>query len=260
MRTTFVKKEEEEPLILSTKEGNRHRLSKIIKKFGPQRFSELEKKSGKSPRGLNNMLKDMLNDKKIHKVIHNGHQAYDLTEVGNTSLTNLDYILRGKRNMIVDGGALYTNYSTVEPSIMFCHLPWGIDDELVLDKNISDEINPITKDTAIAVQKFLFKKLLSDVKKKKIKLDKKRNGSITFELSVDYKELVKSLEMNSLKIYENITKEELDLYEKTDNMTSKKWEYDLLKEVRAEKITKEQFRRKLKRLQKQHAEIENKKN
>ena len=106
-----IKEEEKEPLILSTKEANRYRILKIIKKEGPQRFKELEEKSKRSPRGLNNMLKDLLKEDKIGKVIHKGHQAYGLTETGDVAFKNLDMILSGKRNMIVDGGTYYDGYS-----------------------------------------------------------------------------------------------------------------------------------------------------
>ncbi len=259
-KAKFERQEEEkEPLILSMKDANRHRILKIIKKEGPQRFKELQEKSKRSPRGLNNMLKDLLDAKKIEKVMHNEHQAYGLTETGSASVRNLDLILSVRRDMIVDGGTYFDGYSYQWGSVLFCDLPWGIDDDLILDKNISEEMNPITKETAIAVQEFLFKRILSDVKKKKITLDKTKNGNIIWEFSIEYKELVKSLEKNSLKFYQNMTKEEFELYGKIEDMTLEKWENDLLKEVRAEKITKEQFRRKLKRLQKQHAKKEQEK-
>jgi len=257
MKVKFEKKESRVPEAYTTKEYNRYLILKIIKTEGPQRFKDLEEKTGKSPRGLNNMLKDLKEAKRIEKVIHNGHQAYGLTETGDDAFRNLDLILSGRREMIIDGGTYYDGYSNQWGSVLFCDLPWGIDDDLILDKNISEEMNPITKETAIAVQEFLFKKLLSDVKKKKITLDKTKNGSILWEFSIEYKELAKSLEKNSLKFHQNITEEELDLYEKMNDANLQKWEYDLLKEVRSEKITKEQFKRKLKRLQKQHAKKEN---
>lgn len=259
MKTKFEKKENTIPEAYTTKAYNRHNIMKIIKDKGPQRFKELETESKRSPRGLNNMLKDLLDAKKIEKVIHHGYQAYALTETGSESFRNLDLVLSGRREMIIDGGTYYDGYSNQWGSVLSCDLPWGIDDDLILDKNISEEMNPITKETAIAVQEFLFKKLLSDVKNKKIKLDKTKNGSIIWEFSIEYKELAKSLERNSLRFYQNITEEELDLYQKMEDRSLQKWESDLLKEVRAEKITKEQFRRKLKRLTKQHAKKENEK-
>ena len=261
MPARFEKKEEREREheAYTTKDYNRYQILKIIKKEGPQRFKELQEKTGRSPRGLNNMLKDLQETKRIEKVIHRGHQAYGLTETGSDAFRNLDLILSSRRNMILDGGTYYDGYSNQWGSVLFCELPWGIDDDLILDKNISEEMNPITKETAIAVQEFLFKKLLSDVKNKKITLDKTKNGNIVWEFSIEYKELVKSLEKNSLKFYKNITKEELDLYAKIEDASLEKWEYDLLKDVRAKKITKEQFRRKLKRLQKQHAKKEQEK-
>lgn len=257
MKVKFEKKEQRESEAYTTKDYNRYLILKILKKDGPQRFKELEDKTKRSPRGLNNMLKDLQETKKIEKVIHNGYQAYGLTETGNESFRNLDLVLNIRREMIISG-TFYEGYSNLQSSVMFCDLPWGIDDDLILSKNISEEMNPITKETVIAVQEFLFKKLLSDVKSKKIKIDGTKDGGISLEFSIGYKELVKSLEMNSLRFYKNITEEELDLYQKIEDMSLEKWESDLLKEVRAEKITKEQFRRKLRRLQKLHAKEEKK--
>ena len=258
MKVKFEKKEQEIPEAFTTKGYNRFQILKILKKEGPQRFKELEEKTGRSPRGLNNMLKDLLEAKRIEKVIHKGYQAYGLTETGTETFRNLDLVLSSRRDMMI-GGTYYNSYSNMWGSVLFCDLPWGIDDDLILSKNIPEEANPITQETVIAMQEFLFKKLLSDVKNKKIKLDKTKKGSIILEFSIGYGELVESLEKNSLKIYKNITEEELDLYQKIEDMSLQKWEQDLLKEVRSEKITKEQFRRKLKRLQKQHAKKEQEK-
>ncbi|MDH5463950.1 MAG: hypothetical protein OEW49_06540 [Nitrosopumilus sp.] len=251
----FERQEEKEPVILSAKEYNRYHILKIITKHGPQRFKDLEEKTQRSPRGLNNMLKDLLEEKRIQKIIHKDHQAYALTDAGTNAFKHLDLMLRYRRNLII-GGSYFEGYSNLWEFVISCNLPWGIETELILDKNISEELNPITIDTADKVQKFLFNRILSDVKDKKIKLDHAKNGTILLEFSITYKELVKSIEGNSLKISENITQEELDLYQKIDDMSLQKWESDLLKEVREEKITKEQFKRKLKRLQKQHEKNE----
>ena len=256
MKVKFEKKRketEQQSEAYTTKDYNRFQILKIIKKEGPQRFKELEQKTGRSPRGLNNMLKDLQEAKRIEKVIHDGHQAYGLTKTGDDAFKNLDLVLSGRREMIIDGGTYYESYSNQWGSVLFCDLPWGIDDDLILDKNVTEEMNPITKETAIEVQEFLFKKMLSDAKKKKITLDKTKNGNIIWEFSIDYKELVKSLEGNSLRLYQNITEEELDLYQKMEYSTIRDWEYALLREVREKKITKEQFKRKLKKMQKTHA-------
>ena len=53
MKVKFEKKEEEkEPLILSMKDANRHRILKIIKKEGPQRFKDLQEKSNNALAGM----------------------------------------------------------------------------------------------------------------------------------------------------------------------------------------------------------------
>ncbi len=247
-----VDKSKDQLTVFSVKDYNRHNIIQILKKYGPQRFKDLEEKTKHSPRGLNNMLKDLLKDKKIQKIFHKEHQAYSLTDTGNKLFKDLNFLFESRKKMMIDGGQYHENYSNQWGSTLFRDLPWGIIDGLVLDKNISSKINPITQETTRQIQEFLFKKLFLDVKNKKITLDDTKNGTIILDFTIDYKELVKSLKSNSLKKYNNTIKEELELYQKAEYDTIQKWEYDLLKESREERITKEQFKRKLKKLQKQH--------
>jgi len=255
-KMSTVDKSKEQLTVFSVKDYNRHNIIQILKKYGPQRFKDLKEKTKHSPRGLNNMLKDLLRDKKIQKTFHKEHPAYSLTDTGNELSKDLDFLFEYRKKFIIDGGQYHENYSNQWGSMLFCDLPWGIVDGLVLDKNISSEINPITQETTRQIQEVLFRKLLSDVKDKKITLDDTKNGTIVLDFTIDYKELVKSLKSDSLRKYNNTIHEEFELYQKIEYETIQKWEYDLLKESREEKITKEQFRRKLKKLQKQHLKKE----
>ena len=244
---TFSKKDSlDEPLILSRKEHNRFKILKILNKQGPKRFKELEKLTGKSPRGLNLMLKDLLDEKRIHKMIHDGHQAYALTKKGIEKFKVLEMIYRGRTEMLEEGGQYHEDYSREYLSVLSTYYPWGIQDDLILEKTMIDA-NPITRHTAIAMNEFLFEKISDDVKNKKIKLDKTKQGRVILEFSIDYPELIKSIERNSLKRYKKATKEELDICQNMDNGTAYEKERKLLDQFREGKITYTQFKRQLKK-------------
>ena len=244
---TFSKgKTMDDPLILSRKEHNRFRIQKILNKYGPKRFKELEQLTGKSPRGLNIMLKDLLAEKKIEKIIHEGHQAYAMTKKGIEKFKTLEMIYRGRTEMLEEGGQYHDDYSKEYLSVLSTYYPWGIEDDLILDKTMID-VNPITRDTAIAMNEFLFERIADDVKNKKIKLDKTKRGSVIFEFSIDYSELIKSIEQDSLKKYRKVTKEELDICENMDNGVAYDVERKLLRQFREGKITYQQFKRQLKK-------------
>lgn len=235
----------DEPLILSRKEFNRFKILKILNKHGPKRFKELEQLTKTSPRGLNMMLKDLLSQKRIAKIIHDGHQAYAMTKTGSKKFEILDLIYRGRTEMLENGGEYHDDYSKQNLSVLSTYYSWGIEDDLILDKTMID-VNPISKDTAIAMNEFLFKKIRDDVKNKKIKLDKTKHGSVIFEFSIDYPELIKSIEENSLEKYRKVTKEELDICENMDNGTAYDEERRLLRQYREGKITYVKFKKQLK--------------
>ena len=235
----------DEPLIMSRKEYNRFKVLKILNKHGPQRFKDLERLAGKSPRGLNMMLKDLLSQKRIAKIIHEGHQAYELTKTGTKKFEILEYVYRGRTEMLEDGGQYHNDYSKESLSVISTYYPWGIEDDLILDKTMIDA-NPISKDTAIAVNEFLFEKIRDDVKDKKIKLDKTKQGSVILEISIDYPALIKSIEENSLEKYRKVTKEELDICENMDNDTAYDEERRLIRQYREGEITYAKFKKQLK--------------
>ena len=205
MQQTWVQKQ--------TKEHNRGKIIRLLHDK-PKRFTDLREESGFSPRGLTTMLKDLVANKKIEKIIHEGKETYALTKKGEKSFLELSEI-----SFIIDliqkgGGSYHQGYSNIRDSMWFCRFPWGIQDDLVLDKRIGEKLNPLTKDFVMDLQNYLFKKLRENVKNKKIQLDKTKEGNIILGFIFDYKELVESIEKNSLEHYNNVTEEELDVFER----------------------------------------------
>jgi DNA-binding HxlR family transcriptional regulator len=197
------------------RENNRKNIIKLLEKT-PKRFGELLSESGYSPRGLSSMLKDLESEKKIERTIHDGKEAYTLTKSGKDLLRQIPsvaYIL----DTLDKGGVYYEEFSLVWNSMMYSRLSWGIKDSLLMDKEIDDKINPLKKEMVIELQEKLYEMIYDNVKKRKTLLNDSLDLNLVLEISIEYKELVKSIREKSLLYYKNITEKELDLCEKINN-------------------------------------------
>lgn len=200
---------------------NRERILSLLNE-GPKRFTDLLNESKLSPKGLTAILKDLENQKKIKRVVHEKKQAYELTKKGIAILTG-HYLLRTMiESLEKKGSQYYENYSNVQYSTWFCRLPWGIDDELIIENSIGEKFNPITKDIAAALNEELYKRIKEKIIKKELPIDKNRKGLLLLCFTIDYKDLIDSIEQNSLEYVNKITGHELDILEKLEHGTANK--------------------------------------
>ena len=197
------------------KEHNRQKIIKMLEKT-PKRFKDLLGESRYSPRGLSTMLKDLEEAKQIEKTIHDGKEAYALTKGGQDYLRQIPQIAH-ILDTLDKGGAYHEDFSVMWGSMMLSRLSWGIKDNLLIDKKVDDRLNPIKKEIVFGLQEQLYNKIYENVKNKKTLINDSLDYNLVLEISIDYKELVKSIRENSLLYYKNITEKELDLCEKLDN-------------------------------------------
>lgn len=198
------------------RERNRASILGFLKE-GPKRFTELQSLSHLSPRGLTAILKELENDKKIERQIHGKGMAYVITKKGNKSfsdLYNAGYQIEKIRR---EGGVYARDYSTTLGDMLFCHLRWGIQDDIAIDKEIGESLNPITQEIASDANRYLYKRIQEDVRNKKIVLDQSKRGKIILSLIIDYPDLCESLEDNSLEIRSKVSEKELDIFEIMDH-------------------------------------------
>lgn len=214
------------------KERNRKNIIKLLEKT-PKRFTDLLKESGYSPRGLTSMLKDLEESKQIEKTIHEGKEAYGLTKKGQDLLRQIPqfaYIL----DILDKGGEYIENFSRMHGSMMLARQSWGIDDNLLIDKKINEKLNPLTRDIVFELQQELYEKIYDNVKKRKTIINENLDYNLILEISINYKELVKSIKENSLLYYRNITDKELDLCEKLDHGDFTDNDIELFNKIRNE--------------------------
>ena len=213
------------------RERNRAIILKILED-GPKRFTDLKNLTNFSPRGLTTILNDLREDKKIHKILYKEKEAYELTKKGLTSLHEITKIGFVSDGIEEAGGKYYHDYSTTWGEMMFCRLPWGIQDDLVLDKRIGEKLNPFSKQFLTDLQGFIFEKIRDVVKRKKINLDQSTKGEIILAFTIDYKEFVESINQNSLEYFKNISKEELKLLEMMEEGPLTDKEFEMFEKIR----------------------------
>lgn len=215
------------------KEQNRKKIIKLLEKT-PKRFKELLEESRYSPRGLSAMLKDLEKSKQIKKTIHDGREAYTITKSGQDVLRQIPqvaYIL----DTLDKGGVYHEDFSSIWGSMMVVELPWGITDNLLMDKNIDDRLNPFRREMVFELQEQLYNKIYENVKKRKTLINESLDCRLVLEISIDYKELVKSIKGNSLLHYKNMTDKEIDSFYKIDNGKGTEKDFELRKKIKDER-------------------------
>jgi hypothetical protein len=220
------------------KEQNRARILRLLG-AGPKRFTDLQKETEFSPRGLTTMLTDLLKAHKIEKTnLENGKEAYKATKSGESWLMKYVGIVSMANFLRDEGADYYEDRSSMHGFKYFYEMPWGVQDDMMVDKNLE---NPITRETAIEMQKLLYRLVKKDFKDKKIHLDATKGGNILLGFMIDYSELVKSILENSLEYRESISEKELDILYKREDGTATKADMEelaMLKQKTLQKLEK----------------------
>ena len=170
------------------REENRNKTLSLLKD-DPQRFSFLEKSTGFSSAGLTKILNELLEKKKIIKIVKNNKLAYSLTKKVNVDeflfLGRICYEIKER------GGKNYVDYTQSYENLPVEKVPWGIESNLIIDKNIDEKnLNPISKGDVAEMEQWLFKRIMKKVRKDKIKTDEHQQGTIVLGFRMDYPALI----------------------------------------------------------------------
>lgn len=189
---------------------------------GSKRFKDLEKETELSSAGLSAILKLLVTGKEIEPTLVDNKSGYKLTEKGKISFDDLFLLSHDIDEIRSRDGIHYRNYSDLWGSIISCGLPWGIESDLTLDKEIN-ELNLLQNEDVRDIEELIFEKITKNIKKKK--LTEEQFGKIVLGFSIDYSKLINSIKENSLTYIKHISKEEQKLLEKMEenieNMTNK---------------------------------------
>lgn len=218
------------------KEGNRTKISRELKD-SPKRFKDLLESTGFSPTGLTKILTELKSEGKIQKILHEGKEAYSLSKKRGhvfDDLFNLSYTINAIRDK---GGKHYHDYSQLWGSIITTRHPWGIESDLTIDKSL-EKSNPLRREDAEKIEKFVFELIRSNAYDAKIKLDRSKQGKIVFGFEIDYSKLIESIDEYSLEYYNNMEKTEGKFLEKLDAGTITDKEYTKWQSIRQRTLKK----------------------
>lgn len=182
-------------------------------KIKPQGFGSLEKSTGLSAAGLNDIRKILLNEKLIESTIIDGKKAYKITEKGTISLGSYPYLAHLINAIHSRDGKYHYDYSRTTGSIMSLDLPWGILTDLTYDKELED-LNLLSQNDVLEIEKLLYEKIRNNIKKRK--LNKEQIGKMVLGFYIDYNEVIKSFKEKSLEYSDNSFEEEWELRTKMD--------------------------------------------
>lgn len=193
------------------REKSRGRVMRFLKE--PKRFTDLQKETGLSPAGLNEALKIMKEKKEIKLVLVEGKPRYMLTNKGKISLENFLALSFYIDEIRTRGGIHHWDYSTLQGTIVSSGLNWGIESDLTLDNDVKD-LKLLQPKDVIEIEELVFKKINNNIKKRKLK--KVQFGKMVLGFSIDYNELVKSIEKKSLAYINHMSNDEAKILSKID--------------------------------------------
>lgn len=218
------------------REKSANKIINALKKE-PKRFTDLQKETRLSAVGLTDTLKVMKNYNMIETILDGKKNKYRLLKEGENIIEKFLYLSYDIDEIRFRYGKHRRDYSTLYNTILASRLPWGIESDLTLDNDIKD-LKLLQPKDVIEIEELVFKKINNNLKKKKLK--KMEFGKMVLGFSIDYNELVKSIEEKSLAYINHISKEEIKLHNKfdgsPDSLTEK--EYIRLEELRKKTYAK----------------------
>jgi len=207
-------------------------ILRALHTHGAQSFNDLQRLVKYYPGTLTSLLVDLDSEGKIEQVPHERKLAYTITKKGKNAYIELGFLGVDVTEIMHNDGIYHDDYSNEYGGMLYYwQLAWGIQDDIVYDKSLQ-KLNPISKDTARAVNELLYHCIKEDVRKRKISLDTKKNGKIILGLTIDYQDLVKSINEQSMYYLENMSKKERDLFDKVGDRTMNNSEKEELEKLR----------------------------
>lgn len=207
-------------------------ILRTLDEHGAQAFNDLQRLTNYYPATLSSLIDDLDSEGKIEQILHQGKPAYGITKKGKGTIIELGILGVEATEIMQKGGIYHDDYSNEYGEMQYYwQLAWGIQDDIVYDKTLQ-KLNPISEETARAVNKLLYHCIKEDVKNRKVVLDANKNGKIILGLTIDYQDLVKSINEQSMYYLDNMSKEEHDFFDGIGDRTLNQAEQAKLDEIR----------------------------
>lgn len=212
-------------LMREKKDRNISRIFDAIGENG-KLYSEIKSEVGLSDTALSKHLEYMQNTLHwIKKKIGDDNKPYYVIDE-ETVINPADVGLYGRNltKLGKDGADIFYDYSGLGIELTICSLPWGIDSNLIMNRNL-EKLKLLRNEDVEEIEKLLFKKITDNVnyinlhrikfRKEGLELLNKDNFVLSF--NVNMKEFYKSIKSQSLAKLENMSPEEIASYYEADS-------------------------------------------
>ncbi|MBS3921967.1 MAG: winged helix-turn-helix transcriptional regulator [Nitrosarchaeum sp.] len=190
------------------REANRMNVLSFLKSGKPLRFKELKDLTKLSQMGLYKILKE-LEENKIIKYYHIGKTpVYEITKKGLTSFSETMTLGIIMDQIQKEDGEYHRDYFRRKTMMETQGLTWGIQDDIVINKDLENKIQPLLIEIIKNIHNTIYQNTKDISKIKDIDSKNIKNKKIVLGLIIEYDELIKSINENSLEIYQNIIKKQ----------------------------------------------------
>lgn len=199
------------------KKENQNKIIELIN-LGEKSFKDLLElvKNSDSPLShttLSKHLNELQENHTIEKNFLGRKEVYKLSKKGRRTLSDIINLSQDVDRIRSREGKHFRDYSHLWGSILSSRLPWGIESDLTLDKNLN-ESNLFSNEDVWNIEKFVFEIIAKNTKKRRA--TEEQYGEIVLGFKINYNELLKSIDDDSLIYYENISKKESDILYKME--------------------------------------------
>lgn len=188
----------------TVRESNRMMVLTLLKEV-EMRFSELQNLSGLSPRGLAKILQELEQNGLVGRKLKERWPAYMITKKGMLLILNTMTLGLITDQIKKEGGKYFHDYSKLRPNMESRGMPWGIKDDVVIDKDLEKQLAPILQKLTKSMQSTLFDLFQSDLMEN-VDPMKFFNKVILIGFAIDTTILLKSIKESSFMML----KESLD--------------------------------------------------
>ncbi|TAK25115.1 MAG: hypothetical protein EPO37_01840 [Nitrosarchaeum sp.] len=190
------------------REANRMNVLSFLKIGNPMRFKELKDLTKLSQMGLYKILKE-LEEKKAIRYYHIGKTpVYEITKKGLASFSETMTLGIIMDQIQKDDGEYFHDYLGRKKLMETQGLSWGIQDDLVINSELENKIQPLLYEIIKNIQNTIYQNTRDISKIKNIDIKNIKNKKIVLGLIIEYDELIKSINENSLETYQKINKKQ----------------------------------------------------
>lgn len=197
---------------LRWEQSKRHNHEAILKALrdGDKRFKDLKKLVNFSEPTLASALEQLREQGLIQDTMVGRRVGYTLTKKGEKAYDRI-FLLSDILSEIKSRGGKYLSGGTPFQKVGTTPLFWPASVHLAVDKNIDNISQMISKVDLFELQHKVVSTFVNNIRKKNIELDDKQQGNIVVGFEIEYPDLARMVNSNSLEKWKKMWRKEKEI-------------------------------------------------